>query len=123
MPLCTKSLAISANCVVGAAYGLQFFLAPGFTIEQNFKVVPTNTTSLWVVCLSPHTLPHRSGMCMLTLCKLMKSADEAIVWPVSFAFTACPEQHARLPTPEVPTSALLTGGRHGVRTWLRRDVP
>ena len=40
MPLCTKSLAISANCVVGAAYGLQFFLAPGFTIEQNFKVVP-----------------------------------------------------------------------------------
>ena len=51
MPLCTKSLAISANCVVGAAYGLQFFLAPGFTIEQNFKVVPTNTTSLWVVSL------------------------------------------------------------------------
>jgi len=35
MPLCTKSLAISANCAVGAAYGLQFFLAPGFTIEQN----------------------------------------------------------------------------------------
>ena len=136
MPLCTKSLAISANCAVGAAYGLQFFLAPGFTIEQNFKVVPDKYHKFMgrftgglvesvasPVCLSPHTLPHRSGMCMLTLCKLMKSADEAIVWPVSFAFTACPEQHARLPTPEVPTSALLTGGRHGVRTWLRRDVP
>ena len=59
------------------------------------------------VCLSPHTLPHRSGMCMLTLCKLMKSADEAIVWPVSFAFTACPEQHARLTSKCAPWMAAL----------------
>ncbi|GMI09860.1 hypothetical protein TrVE_jg7420 [Triparma verrucosa] len=71
----TEDMAVKATYAVAGAYGLQFFLAPKFTIEQNFAVKADSYHSF---------LGRFTGLTMLVVLYTLSKCDTSVAFPISF---------------------------------------